>query len=133
MTGEKPDRASPAPATLVWAVRLLLLQAAGMAALTVYLVVRLLTTEGADVAVATGLIVMAALAAVVIAVVARSLSGRAHGARGPAIVVQLFVIFTGGFLVQTEPVWLGLLLMAYGIAVGVLVVAPASTRALGVD
>ena len=124
---------TPAPATLVWAVRLLLLQAAGMAALTVYLVVRLLTTEGADIAVATGLIVMAALAAVVIAVVARSLARRAHGARGPAIVVQLFVIFTGGFLVQTDPVWLGLLLMVYGIAVGVLVVAPASTRALGVD
>jgi hypothetical protein len=133
VTGEKPDSATPAPATLVWAVRLLLLQAAGMAALTVYLVVRLLTASEVIVGVASALIVTAALAAVVIAVVARSLSRRAHGARGPAIVVQLFVIATGGFLVQTEPVWLGLLLMAFGIAVGVLVVAPASTRALGVD
>jgi hypothetical protein len=133
VTGEKSDSAAPAPATLVWAVRLLLLQAAGMAALTAYLIVRLLTTDGVNLGVASALIVMAALAAVAIAVVARSLARRAHGARGPAIVVQLFLIASGGFLVQTEPVWLGLLLMALGIAVGVLVVAPASTRALGVD
>ena len=131
MTGEKSD--SVAPATLRWAVRLLLLQAAGMAALTAYLVIRLLTTDDVLVGVAAALIVLAALAAAAIVVVARSLSRRVAGARGPAIVVQLFVIASGGFLVQTEPLWLGLLLMALGLGVGVLVVLPASTRALGVD
>jgi hypothetical protein len=131
VTGEKSD--SVAPATLLWAVRLLLLQAAGMAALAAYLVVRLLTTPGVNVGIAAGLIVLAALAAAAIAVVARSLSRRVAGARGPAIVVQLFVIATGGFLVQTEPLWLGLLLMAFGLGVGILIVLPASTRALGVD
>ncbi len=133
MTGEKSDSAAPAPATLVWAVRLLLLQAAGMAALTAYLVVRLVTTSGVNVGVAAGLIVMAALAAAAIAVVARLLARRSHGARGPAIVAQLFVIASGGFLVQTEPVWLGLLLIAFGVAAGVLLMAPASSRALGVE
>jgi hypothetical protein len=93
------DGESGNPGTLAWAVRLLLLQAAGLAVLTAYLIIRLLTA----------------------------------GARGPAIVVQLFVIASGGFLIQTGPLWAGLLLIALGLLVGLLVVLPASTRALGVD
>jgi hypothetical protein len=131
VNGEKSD--STTPATLLWAVRLLLLQALGLAALTAYLVIRLLTTSGVQVGVAVALIVMVALAAAAVVVVARALSRRAPGARGPAVVVQLFVIASGGFLLQAGPGWLGLLLMALGLGVGVLLVAPASTRALGVD
>ncbi|WP_285688033.1 hypothetical protein [Actinoplanes sp. NBRC 103695] len=119
--------------TLTWAVRLLYLQAAGLAVLTAYLVVRLLTTEDVHVGVAVALIVMAALGAAAIVLVARGLSRRARGARGPAIVVQLFVIASGGFLVQTSPAWAGWLLIAFGLLVGVLTMLPASTRALGVD
>ncbi len=131
MTGEQTD--SPAPASLLWAVRLLLLQAAGLAALTVYLVVRLLTADDALLGVAVALIVMVALGAAAVAVVARSLGRRRSGARGPAVVVQLMVIAAGGFLVQTGPLWLGLVLMALGLLVGLLIVLPSSTRALGVD
>jgi Zn-dependent membrane protease YugP len=68
-----------------------------------------------------------------VAVVARSLGRRRSGARGPAVVVQLMVIAAGGFLVQTGPLWLGLVLMALGLLVGLLIVLPSSTRALGVD
>lgn len=121
------------PATLVWAVRLLLVQAAGLAALTVYLIIMSLTSGAVRMTIAIALIVMAALGAAAVAVVARSLHRRTAGARGPTIVVQLFVIASGGFLVQTGPAWAGLLLMAFGVIVGLLVVAPASTRALGVD
>jgi hypothetical protein len=39
----------------------------------------------------------------------------------------------GGFLVQVDPLWLGLLLMALALVTGLLIVLPASTRALGVD
>jgi Na+/melibiose symporter-like transporter len=131
VTGEQTD--SPAPASLLWAVRLLLLQAAGLAALTVYLVVRLLTADDALLGVAVALIVMVALGAAAVAVVARSLGRRRSGARGPAVVVQLMVIAAGGFLVQTGPLWLGLVLMALGLLVGLLIVLPSSTRALGVD
>ncbi len=131
MTGEESD--SAAPASLVWAVRLLLLQAAGLAALTVYLVFRLLTADDVLVGVAVALIVMAALGAAAVVVVARSLGRRSPGARGPAILVQLLVIASGGFLLQTGPAWLGLILMALGLLVGLLIVLPASTRALGVD
>jgi len=131
MTGA--SSAGPAPATLVWAVRLLLLQAAGLAILTAYLILRLLTTKNVHIGVAVALIVLAAIGAVAVAAVARSLSRRTPGARGPAIVVQLFVIASGSFLVRTGPQWAGLVLMALGLLVGVLIVLPPSTRALGVD
>jgi hypothetical protein len=127
------DGDSGNPPTLIWAVRLLLAQAAGLAALTVYLIVRLLTAEDVLIGVAVGLIVLAALGAAGIVVVARSLARRRLGARGPAIVVQLFVIATGGFMIQTGPVWAGLALIALGLLVGLLIVLPASTRALGVQ
>ena len=130
MTGEESDSA---PASLAWAVRLLVLEAAGLAALTVYLVVRLLTAEDVIVGIAASLIVMAALGAAAVAAVARALGRRRPGARGPAILVQLLVIASGGFFLQTGPLWTGLLLMALGLLVGLLVVLPASTRALGVD
>ncbi|HET6534089.1 MAG TPA: hypothetical protein VFH03_26205 [Actinoplanes sp.] len=120
-------------ATLSWAVRLLMVQAAGLALLTAYLIVRLLTTENVQLGMALGLIVLTAIGAASVVAVARSLGRRAPGARGPAIVVQLFVIASGGFLVQTGPLWLGLLLIALGLVVGVLIVLPSSTRALGVD
>ncbi len=131
VTGEQPDTA--APATLVWAVRLLLLQAAGLAALTIWLVVRLLTADEVLVGVAVSLIVMVALGAAAVVVVARPLGRRRPAARGPAILVQLLVIASGGFLLQTGPGWLGLILMALGLLIGLLIILPSSTRALGVD
>jgi hypothetical protein len=121
------------PATLAWAVRLLFLEAAGLAALTAYLIYLDLTAERTSVAVAIALTVLTALGAVCVAIVGRALARLARGARGPAIVVQLFVLAAGGFLVQIGPLWLGLLLLALGVAVGLLIVLPPSTRALGLD
>jgi hypothetical protein len=121
------------PATLVWAVRLLYLQCAGLGALTVWLMVATGTSALDAVAVAVALIVMAALGAVSVFFVARALSRRAVHARGPAIVVQLFVIAAGGFLIQVHPLWLGVVLLCWGVLVGVLVVVPPTSRALGVD
>ena len=131
MSGEKSvvDK----PATLVWAIRLLYLECAGLAALTAYLLVLDLTSGDLQVGVAAALTVLAALAAVSVYFVARGLGRRAAGARGPAIVVQLFVIATGGFLIQVHPLWLGVVLMALGVLTGLLIVLPPSTRALGVD
>ena len=121
------------PATLAWAVRLLLLEAAGLAALTAYLIYLDLTADETSVVVAIALTVLTALGAIIVAIVGRALARLARGARGPAIVVQLFVLAAGGFLLQTGPLWLGLLLMALGVAVGLLIVLPPSTKALGLD
>jgi hypothetical protein len=121
------------PATLVWGVRLLYLECLGLAGLTAYLLVLDLTTSKVNVAMAAALTVLAAVAAASVFAVARALGRLARGARGPAIVVQLFVIAAGGFLVQVHPLWLGVLMMGLGLLVGLLIVLPASTRALGVD
>jgi hypothetical protein len=83
--------------------------------------------------VAVALIVLAALGAASVFLVARALGRRAVHARGPAIVVQLFVIAAGGFLVQVHPLWVGVILLVLGVLVGVLLVLPPTTRALGVD
>ncbi|WP_239117516.1 hypothetical protein [Paractinoplanes ferrugineus] len=131
MTGEKAVVDNPQ--SLVLAVWLLYLECVGLAAVTAYLIYRDLTADSLAVGVAISLTVMAALAAVVVFFLARSLGRRQKGARGPAIVVQLFVIASGGFQVQVGPLWLGLILLVTGAVTGVLIVVPPSTRALGVD
>jgi hypothetical protein len=120
-------------ATLLWAVRLLLAEAAGLAVLTAYLLVLDLSAHVGSAPIAIALTVLAALGAASVYVVARALARRSAGARGPAIVVQLMIIASGGFFLQTGPAWAGLLLMALGAVVGLLIVLPSSTRALGVD
>jgi hypothetical protein len=120
-------------ATLLWAVRLLFAEAAGLAVLTVFLIVLDLTGHPESVTLAIALTVSAAIGVVFVYLVARALGRRMSGARGPAIVVQLMIIASGGFLLQTGPAWAGLLLMALGASVGLLIVLPSSTRALGVD
>jgi hypothetical protein len=131
VTGEKSvvDK----PATLLWAVRLLYLESVGLAGLTVYLIVLDLTSDGLQIGAAIGLTVLAALGALAVFYVGRALGRLTAGARGPAIVVQLFVIAAGGFLIQVHPLWAGLLLMLLGVLTGLLIVLPPSTRALGVD
>ena len=120
-------------ATLRWAVRLLLGEAAGLAVLTAYLLVLDLTGQAGSVPLAIALTVMAAIGVAFVYLVARALGRRAAAARGPAIVVQLMIIASGGFLLQTGPAWAGLVLIALGALVGLLIVLPSSTRALGVD
>jgi hypothetical protein len=131
VTGEKSvvDK----PATLLWAVRLLYLESAGLAGLTVYLLVLDLTSDGLQIGAAIGLTVLAALGALSVFYVGRALGRLTAGARGPAIVVQLFVIAAGGFLIQVHPLWAGLALLLLGVLTGLLIVLPPSTRALGVD
>ncbi|WP_231956793.1 MULTISPECIES: hypothetical protein [unclassified Actinoplanes] len=131
MNAEKP--VTTAAASLEWGVRLLYLQCAGLAGLTAYLIVLDLTRTGADVGVAAALTVLAALAAVAVFLVARALGRRRVRARGPAVVVQLFLLATGGFLVQVGPLWLGVVLLVVAAVTAVLVLLPASSRALGVD
>jgi len=122
-----------APATLAWSVRLLYLEAAGLAVLTAYLIVLDLTADPESVPVAIALTVLAAVGAVFVGFVARALGRRAAAARGPAIVVQLMLIASGGFLVQTGAAGLGGPLLALGGLTGLLIVLPPSTRALRVD
>jgi hypothetical protein len=121
------------PATLVWAVRLLFAEAVALVVLAAYLLFLVFTADLTSVVVAVALTGFVVVAAVAVALVARALGRRSSHARGPAIVVQLFVIASGGFLLQTGTAWVGALLMAFGIGVGLLCVVPPTTRALGLD
>lgn len=133
VNASESDRApaSGAPATLTWAVRLLLTEAAALALLTGYLVVEDFTAEATDLGVALALTGFAALSAVGVAALARALWRRSAGARGPAVVVQLMLLLFGYYLSQAGLWWLGGPLLVLGLATGVLVLAPATTRALG--
>jgi hypothetical protein len=120
-------------ATLLWAVRLLFAEAAGLAVLTAYLLVQDVMGNAESVPVAIALTVMAAIGVVFVYLVARALARRSAGARGPAVFIQLMIIASGGFLLQVGPTWAGLLLIALAALVGLLIILPSSTRALGVD
>ncbi|GAA2547144.1 hypothetical protein GCM10010435_15490 [Winogradskya consettensis] len=119
--------------TLLWAVRLLFAQATALAALTAYLIYLDLTAAPDALGVAISLTVFAALGAGAVYLVARALARRAGRARGPAVVIQLFILATGGFLLNVGPVWLGVLLMAVSALVGLLCVLPPTNKALGLD
>ncbi|UQU65958.1 hypothetical protein COUCH_06540 [Couchioplanes caeruleus] len=121
------------PATLVWAVRLLLAEAVGLIVLTAYLMVLDVTADAGSLGVAISLTVLAAIGAAAVFLVSRALARRSPRARGPAIVVQLFIIASGGFLLQTGPAWAGALMMALGVGVALLCLLPPTTRALGLD
>jgi hypothetical protein len=121
------------PATLLWAVRLLLAEAVALVVLAAYLLVLDFTADTTNIAVAAALTGFAVVAAVAVVFVARALARRSPHARGPAIVVQLFVIASGGFVLQTGTAWIGALLMLLGAGVGLLCVLPPTNRALGLD
>ncbi|GIE49878.1 hypothetical protein Ani05nite_34120 [Amorphoplanes nipponensis] len=126
-------REDDSPTTLVWAVRLLYAQAVALVVLSAYLLVLDFTAEAGSIAVAASLTAFTVLGAIAVVFVARALARRSAHARGPAIVVQLFVIASGGFLLQTGTAWVGALLMVFGVGVGLLCVVPPTTRALGLD
>ncbi|RZU50046.1 hypothetical protein EV385_1807 [Krasilnikovia cinnamomea] len=132
MTAPPPPRTA-LPATLAGAVGVLGLEAGGLAVLTAYLIVLDVTADKQSVTVAIALTAFAALGAAALGLLARALFRRSARARGPAVVVQLFLLATGGFLIQTGPAWLGVLLLLLAVATIVLIVLPPSTRALGLD
>lgn len=119
--------------TLIWAVRLLFAEAGALVVLAAYLLVLDFTAATTSIVVAVALTGFAVAAAVAVVFVARALARRSPHARGPAIVVQLFLIASGGFQLQTGPAWTGALLMAVGAGTALLCVLPPTTRALGLD
>jgi hypothetical protein len=130
--GVSENPAEPAPTTLRAAVWLLFAEAAGMVALTAYLGYEVLTADAFDIASALLLTLFAALGAVALFLIGRTLGRGRAGARAPAIVLQLMVCAAGYYMIQGGLAWLGVLLIALGLLVCGLLIAPASNRALGV-
>jgi hypothetical protein len=122
----------PAPPTLRAAVWLLFAEAAGLVALTAYLGYSDLTDDANDIASALLLTVFAALGALALFFLGRTLARGRAGARGPAIVVQLMLLPVGYYMTQGGLGWLGIPLIALALLVCGLLLAPASSKALGV-
>jgi hypothetical protein len=123
---------SPAlPSTLRWAVWLLIGEAAAVALVAAYLVYEDLTGTANSLAVALMVTVFAIGGAALLFVLAKALNARRAGARGPAIVVQLMLLPIGYFMIQGGLAWAGIPIIAIAVTVGVLLVTPSSTKALG--
>ena len=125
-----PDTPDPLPASLIWAIRLLWAEAAGLAALTVFLVYEDLTADRTELVSALFVTAFAAAGAAALAFLGRLLAQRRAGARAPAIVLQLMLVPVGYYMTQAGLGWLGIPLIALGLLVCGLMLTPASTNAL---
>lgn len=120
-----------APATLRWVVWLLILEAIGIGLVGAFLVYEDLTAEATDLGAALTVTVFAFASAVALALLARALWRRRAGARGPAVVLQLFLLPIGYYMIQGGLGWLGVPVIVAGLLGCGLLVAPDTTRALG--
>ena len=115
---------------MIWAIRLLWAEAAGLGAVTVFLVYEVLTATGTDLVSALFVTVFAAAGAAALAFLgraARPAAGRRPraGDRAPADAGA------GGLLHDQAGLgWLGIPLIALGLLVCGLMLTPASTNAL---
>jgi hypothetical protein len=129
--GDPAPQTTVAPYPLVWAVRLLRLEAAGLAVVTGYLVYQDVIATATNLGVAVALTVVAGLGAVGVAAVSRSLARRSARARGPAVVVQLMVLLVSPYMLQAGLFWLAVPLIAIVVGTVALLLAPPTTKALG--
>jgi hypothetical protein len=123
----------PVPTTLSWGVRLLRGEAVALGLVAVWLIYENLTADAFDLASAVLITVFAAGGALVLWALGAALARRRVGARAPAIVLQLMLLPIGWYMIQGGLGWLGVPLMALGVGVCALLLAPATTRALGLS
>lgn len=123
--------ADPAPAPLRWAIWLLIVEAVGVGVVGAVLVYEDLTAEATETGAALAVTAFAFAAAAAFALLAWALRQRRGGARGPAVALQLFLLPIGYYMVQGGVGWLGVPVMLVGLLGCGLLVAPSTTRALG--
>jgi hypothetical protein len=119
--------------TLQWAVRLLVLQAAALAVLTVILVYLNVTAQWTTAQMALSTTGYAALMTAAFWFVAISLGRRKRWARGPAIVIEMLQVPIGYTMLTNGLPLVGAPVLVLGLAGAVLLLAPATRRALGLD
>jgi len=121
-----------APATLRWAVRLLLLEGAGLAALTLFLAYLDVTSDWTAAEMALSFTGYLALMTVVFIGIGVALHRRRRWARGPGIVAQMLQMPIGWTLINTGQPYIGVPLFALGLLGAILLFAPSTRIALGV-
>lgn len=121
-----------APVTLRWAVGLLGLETAIVVAATGYLVYTDLVGAAQNQGLATFVTWYAGAYAVGFGFATWGLARRRRWARTPALVLNLFGVPIGWFMVQGGQWWLGLPVMGYSVLVAYLLVAAPTREALGI-
>lgn len=119
------------PASLRWAVWLLAAQSIALAALVAFLVYEDLAAPAGSMGGAVAVTVFAALMAGALGLLAWAL-GRRHGwARGPAVVLQLLILPIGYSMMTSGMAWLGVPVIAAGLAGAAALLSSTTRAALG--
>ena len=125
------EETNSAPTTLLWAVRLLIAEAAALGVVTVWLIYELATTTATSVRGAVLVTVYAGLMATLFGLLGWALHRRRGWARGPAIVLEMLLIPIGYYMTTGGVAWLGLPVIAFGLVGAGMLLAPSTRATLG--
>lgn len=123
---------SSLPATLKWAVWLLVGEAVAVGTLAGLLLYADLTATASDTARALAVTAYAVIMAGVLALLGLNLARRRKWPRAPAIAIQLLLLPIAYYLIKGGAAWLGIPVGALAITVTALLVTPATREALGI-
>ncbi len=122
-----------APVTLKWAVALLAVETLVVAGATAFLLYEGLVGAARNQGLATFMTWYAGAYAVGFAVATWGLARRSRWARTPALVLNLFLMPTGWFMIQEGLWWAGVPVIGYAFVVSWLLIVEPTRRALGID
>ena len=125
------EESNSAPTTLRWAVRLLGVEAAALAVVTLWLIYELATTTATRVRGAVLVTDYAGLMASLFALMGWALHHRRAWARGPAIGLEMLLIPIGYYMTMGGVAWLGLPVIAFGLVGAGMLLAPSTRATLG--
>jgi hypothetical protein len=120
------------PGPLTWAVRLLYAEAVAVGLVALYLVYEDITRSASDLRAAILVTLYAVALAGALGGLSYALSRRRPWARGPVVALQLLLLPIGYYVATGGRPWLGVPIVLVGLVVVGLLVAPSSTKALGV-
>jgi hypothetical protein len=120
------------PASLRWAIWLLLIEAAGLVVATVLVAYYAATQPRVGVGSTIVSVAVVFGLAVVLALLGRQLRRHQAWARGPSIVLEMLLIPIGYYMIAGGVPWLGVPVLVLGVAGAGLLLAPSSREALGI-
>jgi hypothetical protein len=125
----RPDDGSGS-APLRWAVRLLAVEAVAAGLVAIFLTYLAIAGESANRGDAFALVGYVAVVGAVLAGLGYALARRKPRARAPAIVLQLLAVMSAVLMIGAGLFWIAVPVMALGVLVTTLLLAPATTAAL---
>jgi hypothetical protein len=121
------------PVTLKVAVGLLFAQGVALVGLAVALAVATLGGSHVSVGASITEAVITVALGVLMGFLGYSLAAGRRWARGPALVLELMLLAVGYFMITGGVVWAGVLVIALGLGVGVLLILPSTRESLGIE